>query len=116
MKDENIDEQFSLFDYGKKGYLTQEEYKAFCYSLLRQPENLKNKQIYKKDINNVLSLPKDYTKYFEFLSCGGKYITFDTMKKSLAKLNMDDEEIKEMITYFNEQGIVSYSEFINIFM
>ncbi|ELQ75284.1 putative EF-hand-like domain protein [Trachipleistophora hominis] len=115
MSDKEIDEKFKLFDFGEKGYLTPEEYKAFCYSMLKRPKKIKSNQIHRNDIADICNEPKDYTGYFEFLSDNGKYITYDTMKKALAKLNITDDDIREMITYFNEQGVLSYNEFVKIF-
>ncbi|ELA47823.1 hypothetical protein VCUG_00665 [Vavraia culicis subsp. floridensis] len=115
MSDEEINRRFKLFDFGSKGYLSPEEYKAFCYSMLRRPKDIKGNKVHRDDITDTINEPKDYTGYFEFLACGGKYITYDTMKQALAKLNLADDDIKEMITYFNEQGILSYNEFAKIF-
>lgn len=115
-------EKFNQFDYSKKGYLTNYEYQAFCYSLLLKPQQIDSNKITfkmieqkhnffkKNDINDL-----DYKPYFNFLSNNSNNITSKSLKQALQKLSIANLDVEEMINYFNEEGQITFEQFMKIF-
>ncbi|ADM11525.1 uncharacterized protein Eint_050770 [Encephalitozoon intestinalis ATCC 50506] len=106
------------FDIGKKGFLSYEEYRGYCLSILKQPLG-KKKMGNRIEYNAVefASCDTEISGVFDFLSSGEDCISFQTLKKATSKLDMNipDEDISIMIDMFNSDGLISKELFSRSF-
>lgn len=106
------------FDIGHKKYLTYQEYVSFALACFRTPKD-------KKDVGDRISYEDikfksnfyDHKEIFNFLSRKGDFIDFDSLKISLKKMDMNfgDQEIKQLINFYSENGKISYNNFKKTF-
>lgn len=106
--------RFNQFDYSNKNYLTQHEYKAFCFSLYLLPK-IKKEKI---SLENILKVHQknenlNYKKYFLFLSDNQDFITVDTLKKANVHIKLNDD-LEKMVYFFDDGGKIDYQTFLKI--
>jgi hypothetical protein len=102
------------FDIGNKKYLTYQEYVSYALSNYRTPlskNETGNRIPYHKV--NFKSNFYDYKSIFDFLSRNGDFIEFNSLKRSLKKLdlNVSDQEIRQLIEFYSNNGKISYNTF-----
>lgn len=107
-----------MFDIGKKGFLTYEEYRGYSLGMLKQPlsrkemgNNIGYDQIrFRRDVMDLAGV-------FDFFSSGEETISFHTLKKAVSTLKMDipDTDIMNMIHMFSPNDAISRKLFAEIF-
>lgn len=112
-----LTELFKAFDYGNKGYLNYKEYEAMCYSLCKKPNSQEKmgSKIFIENLNDIEKQPDDLKEIFKYLSKNTGIINFENLKETTKNLKFSDDELKDMIFYFNENGIITYDVFKSIF-
>ncbi|KAG0438982.1 hypothetical protein DMUE_2747 [Dictyocoela muelleri] len=108
---------FKTFDYGNKGFLFYKEYEAMCYSLCKKPKSHEEMgdKIIIDDIKRLNSQEDNYKEVFRFLSKNTNTIDLEKLRSVAKNLQFTDEELKDMITYFGENGVITYDAFERIF-
>jgi hypothetical protein len=108
----------SVFDTGRKGFLTYEEYVGYCLSVLRQPLD-------KRSVGSRIGLGSvrfrrtetNTDGVFDFFSCGSDCITAESLRKATEKLGIEisGEDLTEMVYFFSAKGSISREAFDRIF-
>lgn len=114
----NLRDLFRTFDHANKGFLTYKEYEALCYSLCKRPRNadIMGDRIAIEDVRDIKAQDDDYRELFKFLSKNTNSIDFEKLKDVTKSLQFSDEELRDMINYFGENGVITYDAFERIFL
>lgn len=118
MERDNFQNDPQAFDIGKKGFLSYEEYRGYCLSILKQPLGRK-KTGDRIEYNGIRfgSCEVEMDGVFDFFSSGEDYISFQTLKKAISKLEMSisNEDIEMMLDMFDSNRQVSRELFSRLF-
>ncbi|AFN83008.1 hypothetical protein EROM_050760 [Encephalitozoon romaleae SJ-2008] len=118
MERDSLQNDPRAFDIGKKGFLSYEEYKGYCLSILKQPLGRKKTgdRIEYNDIR-FESCGAEIDGVFDFFSSGEDYISFQTLKKAISKLEMSisNEDIAMMLDMLDSNKQVSRELFSRLF-
>ncbi|KAG5859690.1 hypothetical protein KMI_05g08730 [Encephalitozoon hellem] len=118
MEGDNLQNDPQAFDIGKKGFLSYEEYRGYCLSILKQPLGRKKvgDRIEYNDIR-FASCEVEIDGVFDFFSSGEDCISPQTLKKAISKLemNISDEDMAVMLDMFNSDKLVSRESFSRLF-
>lgn len=113
-RQKTIKDNFYDFDLAGKGYLTQNEYQAFCYSILIKPI-IKEERIYFENIKDK-EIETDLNELFSFFADSNERITYESLFNACNIVNFPKTDIKEMINFLNnEKGYLDFNDFKKIF-
>lgn len=107
-----------VFDTGKKGFLTYEEYRSYSLNMFRQP--LSRKEVGDNVEYIQIKFRKDEIELdgvFDFFSSGEDNISPVTLAAAVSRLEMEvcDMDIMEMVNMFGSNGTISRNLFTKVF-
>ncbi|KMV66131.1 hypothetical protein M970_050730 [Encephalitozoon cuniculi EcunIII-L] len=118
MEEDGLQNNPRAFDIGKKGFLSYEEYRGYCLSILKQPLARKKtgNRIQYDDIE-FGSCGVEIDGIFDFLSAGEDHISLATLEKAVSRLemNISGEDMAAMINMFDSNGLISRELFSKSF-